>query len=249
MLVESGVSIRKRRRRTVTDDVYNEIIKLIEAGEYKPGDKLPSQQEMELKFEVSRPTLREALARLVNAGVIEARQGQGFFVMEKKLNVFIEHPLRMDSVDRKDIRNLFEARLVLESSMAAMASLFASDEECKELIRIAKNDDAREERCANSFHKAVAKYSHNSFLTEFEISLLEVFDKAYANKFPSLNDRESRQRYEIVPHVKIAEAIAAHDPKGAYDATFKHIIVYAEDIGLSNRYKKWITSDELDINT
>ena len=226
MLVESGVSIRKRRRRTVTDDVYNEIIKLIEAGEYKPGDKLPSQQEMELKFEVSRPTLREALARLVNAGVIEARQGQGFFVMEKKLNVFIEHPLRMDSVDRKDIRNLFEARLVLESSM-----------------------DAREERCANSFHKAVAKYSHNSFLTEFEISLLEVFDKAYANKFPSLNDRESRQRYEIVPHVKIAEAIAAHDPKGAYDATFKHIIVYAEDIGLSNRYKKWITSDELDINT
>lgn len=238
----------KRKRKTVTEDIYNQILSMIVSGAYKPGDKLPSQRELEELFEVSRPTLREALSRLVVSGFITAHQGQGYFVREQKFNISIEHPFSMEDIDKKDLRNLFEARLMLEASLAAMASIFATEEECQELRKAAWANDNNKERDVNLFHKLVAKYSHNAFLAEFEESLFEVLEQIYPKAFPSLKDPNSQEKYEHVPHVKIAEAIAAHNPKEAYAESFLHIVKYVDEKGIGGKYHAWILSDEYSQN-
>jgi GntR family transcriptional regulator len=60
--------------------VKNEIEKLINSSEFKPGDKLPSEFEMAKKYNVSRLTLREALRSLEEEGLLARKQGVGTFI-------------------------------------------------------------------------------------------------------------------------------------------------------------------------
>jgi len=57
----------------------------IKRGEWKPGDRLPPEPELAIRYRVSRITVRQALARLVADGHIERRQGTGTFVRAEKV--------------------------------------------------------------------------------------------------------------------------------------------------------------------
>lgn len=57
--------------------ISRELLKLIEAGKYPPGSKLPTEMELAAQFGVSRIPIREALSVLRAAGVINSRQGAG----------------------------------------------------------------------------------------------------------------------------------------------------------------------------
>lgn len=61
------------------------ILESISAGEYAPGQMLPSERELQERFGVSRATVRQALAELVNEGVLERRQGIGTIVAPKRI--------------------------------------------------------------------------------------------------------------------------------------------------------------------
>lgn len=56
----------------------------IDSGVYPPGEKLPSEHQMMTTFGVSRITVRQAIANLVNQGLIQTQQGKGAFVTQKK---------------------------------------------------------------------------------------------------------------------------------------------------------------------
>ena len=60
----------------------------IETGKYAPGKKLPSEHQLMDVFEVSRITVRQAIANLVNQGLAESRQGKGVFVIPQKKVVY-----------------------------------------------------------------------------------------------------------------------------------------------------------------
>ncbi len=60
------------------------IRRQIEAGKYRPGDKLPSEHQLMKTFNVSRITARQAVANLVNQGLAMAHQGKGVFVTPRK---------------------------------------------------------------------------------------------------------------------------------------------------------------------
>jgi GntR family transcriptional regulator len=66
----------------------NEIRRKIEAGDYQPGDKIPSERELSDKVNLSRMTIRKAISNLVEKGILERRRGQGTFVSEDKVNTF-----------------------------------------------------------------------------------------------------------------------------------------------------------------
>ncbi|MTI58617.1 MAG: GntR family transcriptional regulator [Firmicutes bacterium] len=64
-----------------------EIIKeKIESGELKPGDILPSERELANIYQISRPTVRQALKELVNVGLLYREKGKGTFVSKPKIN-------------------------------------------------------------------------------------------------------------------------------------------------------------------
>jgi GntR family transcriptional regulator len=64
--------------RKVAAELRSEIAK----GGLRPGDQLPSEPELEVRFGVSRNTVRLALAALANEGLVEPRQGRGTYVRE-----------------------------------------------------------------------------------------------------------------------------------------------------------------------
>jgi GntR family transcriptional regulator len=78
----------KKERKISRKALYIEIIEFlmqdIKSGQYPPGSRLPSEDQLAREFSVSRVTLREALRVLEDDGVIIRRHGSGTFVLEKK---------------------------------------------------------------------------------------------------------------------------------------------------------------------
>ena len=79
------------KRKKLADSVIEEIIRRIESGELKEGDKLPNQNEFAAQLGVSRPSLREALHTLTLIGAIEQRPGFGTVIRAKNTARMAEH--------------------------------------------------------------------------------------------------------------------------------------------------------------
>lgn len=65
--------------------IHNQLKKDIEAGKWSIGDRIPSERELALNFEVSRMTLRQAVQTLVDEGILERRIGAGTYVANRKV--------------------------------------------------------------------------------------------------------------------------------------------------------------------
>lgn len=64
----------------LADQVYEIIFKSILSGEYPPGSKLPSENQLAERYQVSRPTIRTAFSRLGELGYVIKKRGVGTFV-------------------------------------------------------------------------------------------------------------------------------------------------------------------------
>ena len=236
----NDLEFMKVKHVTVTEQVSKQIQDMISSGRFKPGDKLPSQKELEEMMGVSRPTLREAISRLISSGAIEARQGQGYYVKEPNLKINIS--AQLIQYDYHKIRDLFEARLFLESTLSQLAAVFATDEELNHLAEVCRQLEEGEIRVEdqtygeNCIHAMIAEYSHNSLLAEFERSILKLLSE-YPNLFVSIRDTMYQEEYELRPHHLIVEAICRRDPAGAYNEAQRHLMNYMNDIGLEKERK------------
>lgn len=147
----------------------------IRSGEnYAPGSKLPNENHLSLKLGVSRTTLREAIRILVAEGLLQVQRGKGTFVTERKDQLASTLP----SFDEKKVtlKDLYEARLIIEPAAAALACQRATDEEIEEIVRLVKatqeqftHDFNNEEIIQReiAFHDALIRASHNQFFDHF----------------------------------------------------------------------------------
>ena len=92
---------------TLKEQLYREILTQIQTGTYKPGDKIPTELQLSEMYDISRVTVRQTLARLVEEQILIKRAGKGTFVKDTP---FIENfyqslvflrPLAVRSAHRK----------------------------------------------------------------------------------------------------------------------------------------------------
>lgn len=69
---------------TLQEQLAQSMRASLESGSYAPGDKIPSEAELASVFEVSRVTVRAALAQLVDEGLLVKKQGKGTFVRQRR---------------------------------------------------------------------------------------------------------------------------------------------------------------------
>ena len=156
-----------------------------------PGDKLPNENELSSELGVSRATLREAIRILVNDGILTVYRGKGTFV-SSKVDQFAEASVigNIDNIDMKvRLRDLYEARLIIEPEAASLAAMRATDEEIEEILNlgeivqknIKKNPrGAARVNSEKEFHGAIMKAAHNDFLAQFIPVLTETIEKTFA---------------------------------------------------------------------
>ena len=77
------MAYQRVKQPKISDVIMAQLEAMILEGSLKPGQRLPPERELATQFEVSRPSLREALQKLSARGLIVSRQGGGSFVSEK----------------------------------------------------------------------------------------------------------------------------------------------------------------------
>jgi GntR family L-lactate dehydrogenase operon transcriptional regulator len=159
------------------------IAEKIRIGELKPGDRLPSEREMALQLGVSRPAVREAIAALQFAGLVESRVGDGTYV-----TFHITQPLELLLGKAKEVLQksqspleILTLRRVLEVGAARLAVIRATPEDDQRIQAVWETKKSLalagkyEEylSIAEQFHLTLAQATHSSAVVEMVASLLK----------------------------------------------------------------------------
>src|SRR5687767_9544718 len=169
-------------RRTF-EEAVEQIAERIKSGDLHVGDRLPSERELASIMRISRPTLREAVKTLVEAGVLEVRRGQsgGIFVASELVPRDL---LRSRQAIRvSEVAGVLEARRLLEPRVAQLAAVHASEEDFAAMAALierkralANADDFLENedlflQLDLKFHLAMARATRNSTVVQLIRSL------------------------------------------------------------------------------
>jgi len=159
-------------KKSLAQSIAEELSAMILAGdEFQAGSRLPNEIELANRFGISRATLREAIRILTVRGFIEVRHGIGTFVVDQPPTPS-DYGFRELANLKIDVRDLFEARLILEPQVAGLAVVRATDNELEEIIALEEKVQQayREGKDVSDldrqFHNALIKCAHNPFLEE-----------------------------------------------------------------------------------
>jgi GntR family transcriptional repressor for pyruvate dehydrogenase complex len=119
--------LRPVQRRSVPDEVFDQLVGDIVGGDLAAGDPLPSERRLAEVLGVSRPAVREALQRLAQAGLIEVRQGDTTTVRDYRRSGGLDLLPRLLAADGGPrlavVRSILEARLALAPDVARRCAL------------------------------------------------------------------------------------------------------------------------------
>ncbi len=125
-------TLRPVGKNRVSDEILVQLTELILDGVYKPGEKLPTERELAVRFGVNRASLREALRRMEVMGMVYIRQGGGIYVQDYAAHAGIEFIsfLVQNGIDlNKDlILDMAEMRIQVGNMMLRMAAKNMTEE-------------------------------------------------------------------------------------------------------------------------
>jgi len=221
--------IKPIKHRNIADQVYEQLRDMIYRGEIDSGQRMMSERDMATLFKVGRPTIRTAVQRLIDLGLIESRRGVGIFVLDQK-GVAEKRPLLQAlNGETYTIADIQEIRMALEGKSAELAAQRATDEDVrliKKGIERMKRERVEHEIRINtdiSFHMNIAYASKNVVQIHLMKSFYEV--QTYAMSYSYTKLLESLRIDELIDkqHDQIYEAIVSRDAVGARQAMESHI--------------------------
>lgn len=223
------------RQRRLSDDIVEQLEAMILEGTLRVGERLPAERALAEQFGVSRPSLREALQKLVTKGLLVSRQGGGNFVAESLGSTFSD-PLITLLENKEDAqRDLLEFRHTLEGSCAYYAARRATDIDRQRLTeafevlqdcysRSGKVTRAEEGAADASFHLAIAEASHNAVLLHTIRGLFSLLRRNVVTNIGGMYaQREETRDMLIAQHRALYEAIMQGNAEEARNLSNQHI--------------------------
>ena len=218
-------------RETVVDAIVRALVQYIADNRLQAGDRLPSERTLVEMLGASRLPIREALSVLKGLGIIEAQHGRGFFV--KQLDpaaVFGMLSPLLKIQTAMDQRHLLEARLALETDIAALAAQHRSDENLEtlgtELDAMRASIRNRTEYVAHdkAFHRELAEATGNPVFGVFTASITDLL----AELHDRFRDDPTFRQAAIDEHELIVQAVRKADSEAARKAMQHHLANAAE---------------------
>ena len=201
----------------------------IDAGGLRPGDRLPTEQQLALAHGVSRTVVREAVHQLKSRQMVVSRQGSGVFVAPTPLN----RPLAFDPAVLDSLQavvHVVEVRRVLEGEMAALAAERATRAQVATMRRALKLMDAAAAAGQDgvdedlAFHRAIGEATGNP-----QFRLLLGFLEQYLREGMRITRGNEARRLDFMAavqleHQAIVNAIAQRDPATARRCAHAHLL-------------------------
>lgn len=212
------MAAEKRLYRTVLE----KMLKMIDAGEFPAGGRLPPERELAERFDVSRPTIREAIIALEALDRVQVKTGSGIYVLE-------HHGATGNGLNQISPFELTEARALIEGEAAALAATLITPEELEQLDK-SLEDMARENETGNlasgdadhTFHQIIAQATRNAMVVSIIRQLWHVRNNApqVHRAYKAICERDGDKR--IDEHRAIYDALVARNPSAARAAMHEH---------------------------
>lgn len=215
------------RGESLRNEVTDYIKGLINSGQLKPGDRLPTERMMAENFAVSRTVIRDAVKTLAGIGLLEVKHGVGIFVatvdgtmVGKQLASLLFHHL-------DTIEYVYEVRILLEKAAAFWAAERCTKEDyekIKNLLEEARHVNPEDyptdfAELNRNFHLCIAEASQNPVVAMMTENILDLLENT-ADETPRIPGRALRS---IDQHEKVLEAIIEHKPEEAKRAMEEHL--------------------------
>lgn len=203
-------------------DLARSLMEELASGRYPLGARLPAERELAISYNVSRPTVREAIIALEVQGLVEVKVGSGAYV--RRLPGKEDLPgFNITAFE------LTEARLLFEGEAAALAATQASEDELdaiEHLVEaIARENQQADgaERSDREFHLAIAKATRNTAIYE---AIEHLWDLRAASPEAALLHEKARSaniKPVVDEHTAVLSALRARDPNAARSAMRAHL--------------------------
>jgi DNA-binding FadR family transcriptional regulator len=222
------VALQPVHRRSVPEDVFEQILAEVLSGEMQPGESLPSERRLAEVLGVSRPAVREALKRVVAAGLVEVRQGDATTVRDFRrhagLDLLPRLLIRDHQLDVSVVRSILEARLHNGPKVAELAAQRRSPDLIERLTDTIEALEGATDAVEQQQH-AMAFWDHivdgaDSIVFRLMFNTLRT---AYEPALPALATLMAAEVGRIESYRDLAAAIAAGDP-GAAEAAARRLL-------------------------
>ena len=218
------------KRSRLTDQVIEQVRKLVADGTYSVGDRLPAEGELSEMFGVGRSTIREAMRVLSNRGLVEVRHGEGTYVTSRTIRESLEERL-----ERAVLADIYEARLHLELALAELAAQRRDAKDIAAMRKFLKQRSAAASAGDVSayfdadfgFHLAVAKAANSPALFDVYESFVQTVRTPLIAAVTPEYIRGERDRL----HAELCEAIAEGNAQGVRRLVRSHLHGSLKDIG------------------
>ncbi|MBV8151050.1 MAG: FadR family transcriptional regulator [Candidatus Eremiobacteraeota bacterium] len=205
------------------------VARRIVCGEWPSGDVLPSESALCEMFGVARSSVREALRVLEEKGLIEIRHGLRSRVNPPEQWQFLDDQIlrvrRENGTMPPFVRDLFEARAIIECEVAALAAQRATPDDLRlleasvEQMENTAADQAAFVETDFEFHRQLFQTAGNRVLMRVLRPTRELLEYTFEQKTAG-----SAPDTMIADHRAIAEAVRAKDASGAREAMRRHLL-------------------------
>jgi GntR family transcriptional regulator, transcriptional repressor for pyruvate dehydrogenase complex len=219
----SKIEPLKRKRSKLHDGVVEDMLTLIRQGEFKLGERLPTEPELSERFDVSRGTLRAAIQELVRLGYVEVRQGDGTYLRSPDNETLVQPFQALLASEPFLASELLQLRRLLEPEIARLAATKCSSSDAKILRSLLEEQHSRTAKGETlaaqdlAFHHEIARIADNNLIRKI-LTMLHSLLKDL--RYQALLSDETKT---VKQHQKIAEAIIKKDSEKARLEMEKHL--------------------------
>lgn len=214
-------------RRSTVDQVVERIRGVIDDHKLAAGARLPGEFELVEQLQVSRPVLREALARLQSLGLVDIQRGRGTFVGGGSSLMNCVHLLRTAvTISPRELLSYAELRTAIEVQAVRQAAERATDEDAAELESLLAELDSEKRPYAElleidfRFHRKLIEVAGNELMRNLMEVIYEFVLTQMARTTPSPRENQLGRKL----HREIVAAVKAHDPDAAEQAMRLHML-------------------------
>jgi GntR family transcriptional repressor for pyruvate dehydrogenase complex len=230
------MTYQRVKQPKISDVIAQRMEEMILEGTLQPGQKLQPERELAKQFDVSRPSLREAVQKLAAKGLLHSRQGGGTYVSEDLGGSFTDPLLDLFRTHPEAQYDLLEFRHALEGVTAYYAAMRSTQAD-KEAIQA--NYDAlqrfhdeksfdKEVSADVDFHLAIAAATHNMVLLHMMRAMFSLLRQHINDNLQNIYPKPGYRDKIHHQHTKLLNAVLAGDPEQARNAAHDHL-AYVEE--------------------